>query len=456
LRTKYSALHQLNPISTSIKSLAHDGRGIAHVLGKSTFIAGALPDEEVTFNYLRKHGRYDEGEIIEILKPSPDRITPECEYCALCAGCSLQHLNHSKQIEFKTDVLLNQLLHFGDIQPLEILPPIIGPIFGYRKRARLSVKYVPKKEKVLIGFHERNGRFIAEIEQCKILDPRIGEKIFELQHLIAQLSIFKSIPQIEIAASYKTVGLILRVLEQCTPSDVALLQNFASTHNFQIYLQTGGIDTIKPLDHETQPCPELSYSIPKYDLELVFAPSDFTQINQAVNLQMIDRAIELLEPDNNDHILDLFCGIGNFTLPLAKLCKEITGVEGAPGLVKKAQENATRNQIQNATFFTHDLTKEIIQEMWTKKKYDKILLDPPRTGALELCKQFGKFRPAKIVYVSCNPATLARDAKEIINHGYQLSKAGIIDMFPHTSHMESIALFERSHHFLPLQNATQT
>lgn len=426
--------HQLK-----IQSLSHDGRGIANSDGKKTFIFGALPNEKVTFQYLKKHNNYDEGMAIEILEPSLDRINPECPHFPICGGCSLQHLKHVKQISFKINMLQEILQHFGDLKDLQMLSPIIGPIYGYRKRARLSVKYVAKKGKVLIGFHERNGRFVADIDSCKVLDPRVGEKIIHLRELITKLSIYQNIPQIEVAIGDTKIALVFRILKECSDQDLILLSQFADEHNFTIYLQSGGVETVKPLKID-----EILgdfYVLPKHNIKIFFNPTDFTQVNQEINKLMVDRVIELLDPKPDEKILDLFCGLGNFTLPISYKCKEIIGVEGTLAQVKRAQENAAKNSITNAEFFAADLTKDLPITTWCTAHYEKIVLDPPRTGALEICQKMAKFAAKKIIYVSCNPATLARDAKELVNQGYILNRVGIVDMFPHTSHVETIAEF---------------
>lgn len=424
---------------TMINSMSHDGRGIATINGKKTFVTGALPGETVNYHILRKHSNYDEATLTEIITASPDRVTPECPHFAICGGCSLQHLNHVKQISFKINALQEILQHFGELKAKEWLPPIIGPAFGYRKRARLSVKYVAKKEKVLIGFHEKNGRYIADITCCKILDPKVGTKIEELSKLIRSLSVFQHIPQLEIAIGEGQAELIFRILQALTTQDIELLLTFGKEYGFTIYTQTGGAETIKPLE-PTQTTINY-YTLPEQDCRIFFEPTDFTQINPEVNRLMVNRALELLAPSNNDTILDLFCGLGNFTLPLARKCKEIIGIEGSNTMVKRATNNASKNAITNAQFFAMDLTKDFPATTWATRTYDKILLDPPRTGALEICQKIVRFKAKTILYVSCNPATFARDAKELINQGYQLVKVGIVDMFPHTSHMETMGVF---------------
>jgi 23S rRNA (uracil1939-C5)-methyltransferase len=427
-----------------ITSISHDGRGITHVDGKIVFVEGALPEEEVRFIYGKRHKNFDEAFAAEIIKPAATRVTPKCRHFGICGGCNLQHMESGTQLALKQNSMLEQLEHFGQIAPQEILPPITGPIYGYRCKARLSVKFVTKKNKVLVGFHEKNGRFIADIAACPILHDSVATKITELAQLISGLSTFQYIPQIEIAVGNKEPALVLRHLKEFSQDDLKLLKNFAKEFNFKIYLQPKGKESVHCLTDENL---YLNYSIDKNTdnkCELLFHPCDFTQVNQEINQKMIAQVIELLEPQKSDSILDLFCGLGNFTIPLAKRCARIIGIEGDNEMVKRGQENAAYNNVDNANFHKCDLAQEaekIAQESWAKLQFDKILLDPPRTGALEIVKLLPKLNPKKIVYVSCNPSTLARDAKELAIQNYTLTKIGIIDMFPHTSHVETIALF---------------
>lgn len=425
-----------------VESLSHDARGVAHIDGKTIFLENALPDEEVSFVYTKRHNNFDEAKVVEILEPSPDRVTPECPHFNICGGCSLQHLNHTKQIFYKTKIFQEQMKHFGNLDTINILSPITGTVWNYRSRARLSVKYVLKKQKVLVGFHEKNGRYVAEITQCPILHTTISKKTLDLGKLIAELSIYNQIPQIEIACGDTVTALLFRHLQKFSDNDIKLLQKFGSEHNFQIYLQAGGMETIQPLATNQTPIP-LSYKLPKQNIEMLFAPADFTQINQTINQQMVAQVLELLDVQSNEKILDLFCGIGNFTLPLATKCNQIIGVEGNKNAGIRAKQNAEHNNIKNAEFYCTDLTKELSSLPFAQQQYDKILLDPPRTGAQEICSQIKKFGAKKIVYVSCNHATLARDAKELTNNGYKIQSARIVDMFPHTSHIETIAAFSR-------------
>lgn len=431
-------LQNIKKFSTTVSNLSHDGRGIATLDGKKLFLDNGLPGEEVIFSYTRRHNNYDEGKVTEILKTSPDRAVPKCPHFSICGGCSLQHMDHNLQLELKQKVLLEQLEHFGNLVPQEILEPISDEIWHYRNKARLGVKFVSKKNKVLVGFHEKNGRYLADINSCAVLHTSIGDKIKDLCDLIAYLSIYQQIPQIEVAVGEQKTALIIRHLQDFSAHDIELLMAFARQNNFQLFLQPQGIASIHCITGEDE---YLSYLIHKENLQMHFHPTNFTQINANINQKMIAKALALLDPQKDDCILDLFCGIGNFTLPLAKHCAKVIGVEGDTHAIHWAKKNALLNNIENAEFFVTDLNHDIGSVSWAKNKYTKILLDPPRTGALNIAMQIARFSPQKIVYVSCNPATLSRDAKELAQHGYKLKKVGIIDMFPHTTHGETIAEF---------------
>jgi len=425
---------------TTISALTHDGRGIAHINGKTTFIENALPGEEVLFSYTKKHSKYDEGKTTEILSPSADRVTPQCQHYGICGGCALQHLSGAAQLNLKQKTLLEQLKHFGGVEPENLLPPLEGPLWGYRRRGRLGAKYVVKKQAVLVGFREKNGRYLADLQSCEVLDPKVGTLLVPLQNLIAGLKSFQHIPQIEVAISDDTTGLVFRHMVPLDSSDIAALKNFAQTNHIQLYLQPGDTHSIHCIWPEKDP-KQLYYQLPQQKLELHFNPSDFTQINSEINRKMVNLALELLEPKISDQILDLFCGLGNFTLAIAQQCKEVIGIEGSEALVAQAQKNAQHNNIHNAFFYAANLASDSLSGEWTKQNFNKILLDPPRTGALEIIQNFPKWDIERIVYVSCNPATLARDAGELAKQGYRLFKAGIMDMFPHTNHVEAISLF---------------
>ncbi len=431
------------PYQTQILTLSHEGRGVASVQGKKKFLRGGLPDETVIATDTRKHNAYDEGEVLEVVTPSKDRVTPLCIHTQLCGGCALQHLDPQAQILFKQNMLMEQLTHMAGLQPAHILPPLLSAPYGYRHKARLGVKYVGAKQKVLVGFRESNGRYLADIQSCAVLHPSVGQKITALSEMIHTLEAHQTIPQIEVAVGDDATALIFRHLQPLSVDDTEKLAAFAQMHDLHIYLQPGGIDSIKklfPVAGEEV----LHYSLAKHNVTLQFHPANFTQINTEINQQMVDRAVELLAPQSDERILDLFCGLGNFTLPLARYCKEIIGVEGEQKLVDRAISNAVLNNINNAHFYAADLSGDFSAADFMQGGFDKILIDPPRTGALEAVKILPLLKPRLILYVSCNPATLARDAKELVERGYTLTHAGVMDMFPHTSHVESMALFEKA------------
>lgn len=437
------------PYQIQIQTLSHDGRGVASLQGKKKFLRKGLAGETVIATDTHKHNTYDEGEVLEVLVPSPDRVTPLCTHTQLCGGCALQHLNPQAQIHFKQEMLMGQLTHIAGLKPTHILSPLLGPVWGYRHKARLGVKYVAAKQKVLVGFRESNGRYLADIESCVVLHPSVGQKITALSKMIHTLAAHQSIPQIEVAVGDDATAFIFRHLQPLSEEDLLKLQCFAKENGdtqgreLHIYLQPGGIDSIKRLV-PTEEEEVLHYSLPRHNITLQFHPANFTQINPDINQQMVDRAIELLAPQANERVLDLFCGLGNFTLPLARYCQEIIGVEGEKKLVERAISNAQFNHITNAHFYAADLAGDFSSADFMQKGFDKVLLDPPRTGALEAVKLLPQLKPKRILYVSCNPATLARDAKELVERGYALTHAGVMDMFPHTGHVESIALFVRA------------
>jgi 23S rRNA (uracil1939-C5)-methyltransferase len=429
------------PLRAAIDSLAHDGRGVAHINGKATFIEAALPGEEVLFVYRMQRKRYDEGEAVEIITPSPERVTPRCPHFSVCGGCSLQHVAPAAQIRMKEEVLLESLRRIGDVVPAEIMPPLDGPHWAYRRRARLGAKYVDKKQAMLVGFREPRSSYLADLSRCEILHPAVGGHLLELRELLGGLHAYRRIPQIEVAASDDAVALVFRHLEPLPEADRIALRDFGERRGFYIYLQAGGPDSIVALWPED---PHLTYSLPAFDLALEFSPSDFTQVNGVMNRRMVEQAVALLAPGPEERVLDLFCGLGNFTLPIARSAGSTLGVEGDAKLVQRACDNAARNGIVNAEFLSADLATPDAPWPWLEGGFDKVLLDPPRTGALDAVRRIGGLRAVRIVYVSCNPATFARDAAELVHaHGYRLLRAGVMDMFPHTTHVECMALFER-------------
>lgn len=433
----------LPEFEVNINTLSHDGRGIAIIQGKTAFIQGALAGETIKCKITRQHRRYYEGIVLDVITPSPERVNPHCTHFNICGGCSLQHMDTMTQINWKQKVLLEQLQHFGKVIPEEVLAPISGKTYGYRGKARLGARFVIKKDKLLVGFREKFSNYLADISSCAVLHPTIGEKLVDLQVLIRSLSSYQHIPQIEVARGDDITALIFRHLEPLHENDLQKLRDFGQKHHFAIYLQPNPPEKIHklwPLDDSLN----LSYTLPEFAIELAFEPTTFTQVNSEINRSMVSLAISLLNIKPTDIILDLFCGMGNFSLPIAKFAKKVIGVEGNEVLVKKARENAVLNNIENTEFFTANLMSDTLAEPFLQQKYDKILIDPPRTGAKEILMYLPTLQAKTIVYVSCNPATLARDAGELVhNQGYQLKKVGIINMFPHTSHVEAISLFQK-------------
>lgn len=424
-----------------VESLSHDGKGICRVEGKAIFVSGALPGERVRFSFRPHKRKYDEGNLIEVLEASADRIEPKCKHYGVCGGCSFMHLSSEKQIEAKQQVLLDGFEHIAKVKAQEILPPLTTHPWGYRRKARLGVKYVFKKEKVLVGFRERSAPYLAELEQCEVLHPDAGLRLTSFATLIRSLSCYEKIAQIEVAIGDDVSAFVFRNLVELTDDDKEKLISYAKAENIAIYMQPKGPDTVTPLYPDS---PRLTYSLPDYNVTLNFEPTDFTQVNQDINPKMVALALELLELNENDHVFELFCGLGNFTLPMARFAKQVTGVEGDADLIKRANKNAENNGISNTDLHVANLMEDISGSEWLKHDYDKLLLDPPRSGAKEMLPYIDKMNIKHIVYVSCNPSTLARDAGTLVNEmGYTLEKAGIMDMFPHTAHVESIALFTK-------------
>jgi 23S rRNA (uracil1939-C5)-methyltransferase len=427
----------------TIESLDQEGRGVAHFDGKVIFIEGALTGEVVSYSSYRKKPAFEQAQVVNIFKTSSMRVQPKCKHFGVCGGCSMQHLDARAQVAVKQRILEDGLRHIGKVKPETILPAIYGEAWGYRERARISVKYVIKKSKMLVGFHEKRSSYVADMQSCEILAPKIAKLLPLLADLISGLSIRDKLPQIEVAVGEQVDALVLRVMEAPSRADEDALRAFADAHHIQFWLQSKGPETIVPF-HPLD-APELSYSLPEFNITMPFAPSEFTQVNSALNRVMISRALRLLDPQPNERIADLFCGLGNFTLPIARSGAQVLGIEGSDALVKRAQQNAASNGLQGNTEFMAMNLFEMTEEGFAKLgHFDKLLIDPPRDGAFELVKSLGGDNaPKRIVYVSCNPATLARDAAELVQRGYVLKSAGVMNMFPHTSHVESIAVFER-------------
>ena len=425
----------------NVESLAHDGRGVARVEGKTVFIEGALPGEQVGFAYLATHKSFDEAQATVIHQASPDRVDPRCAHYGVCGGCSLQHLQADAQIRARQQVLLDSLQRIGHVTPATVLEPMTAPVWGYRSKARLGVKHVIKKGRVLVGFREKRAPYLADLSRCEVLHPSVGEQLPALCELIAQLDARARIPQIEVAVAEEVTALVFRHLDPLSAPDRGRLQAFARQQGFHVYLQPAGPDSIHPLEPTDS---VLAYQLPELAVGIRFLPGDFTQVNRAINRQMVARVLDMLALDRTDTVLDLFCGLGNFTLPMARLAGQVTGVEGEAGLVARATDNAMLNGLDNVTFHVANLFEDQRNTAWAGIAYNKVLLDPPRSGAAEILPVVGNIRPERIVYVSCHPGTLARDAGMLVSaYGYRLRAAGVMDMFPHTAHVESIALFER-------------
>ena len=427
----------------TIESLDQEGRGIAHADGKVIFIEGALTGEVVSYASYRKKPSFELAQMTRLHRAASIRVEPKCVHYGVCGGCSMQHLDSRVQVAVKQRILEDSLARIGRVKAQNMLPAIYGQSWGYRERARISAKFVIKKNKMLVGFHEKRSSFVADMQSCEILAPKIAKLIGPLAELFEGLSIREKLPQIEVAVGENVSVLVLRIMAPLTPSDEAALRAFADMHEIQFWLQTKGPETVAPfypLD-----APQLSYSLPEFAVTMPFAPGEFTQVNSELNRVMISRALRLLDPKPDERIVDFFCGLGNFTLPIARSGAKVTGIEGSDALVKRAAQNAAYNKLSgNTEFGAMNLFEMTEQKLAELGKFDKWLIDPPRDGAMELVRSITpQIAPGLIVYVSCNPATLARDAAELVQRGYTLKSAGVMNMFPQTSHVESIAVFAR-------------
>lgn len=471
------------PLTFAIESLSHEGRGISHYqanvladtetleanvhpvdkIGKKVFVAFGLPGETVTAKVHEVHKKYEEADCESVLaNPSTDRVEPVCPHFGVCGGCSLQHMHTDAQIKFKQDVLASHFAHFANagamsLEPEEWLPPLRSTRTDYRRKARLGVRWVIKKDRMLVGFRERKSGYLAELNVCKVLDAQVGERIEDLKQLLTGLAAREHIPQLEIAigdeiandvadgvADNKHIAMIVRHLKPLIDRDVQQLLDFARALNWQLYLQPEGYDTVHRID-QPDAAMRLHYELPDFNVRFAFSPLDFTQVNRDINRQMVTLACDLLDLKAGERVLDLFCGLGNFSLPLARRVGEsghVIGVEGSSEMVERGFENAALNGISHVEFYAQDLTKDFSQQPWAVQGFDALLIDPPRSGAEEVMHYLPKFKAKRIVYVSCNPATLARDAGILAQLGYRMKKAGVMDMFTHTGHVESIALFE--------------
>ena len=434
------------PFELEIVSLGHDGRGVARrggvddQAGKTIFVAGALPGERVMAKQTAKSRHFDEATTVEVLSPSADRVAPRCPHFGTCGGCVLQHLAEDQQILSKQQVLIDNLQRIGHVQPGTLLAPLTDAAWGYRRKGRLSVRRVEKKDKTLVGFRETDPRFVAELSVCYTVIPQIGEKLGAISALVDAMDGRRDIPQIEFIAGDAAVVLVFRHLQPLSERDSQALIAFAQAHDFAIFLQPGGLDSVHALWPEKV---ALSFALPQWNIELNFRPLDFIQVNAGLNQKMIAKTLELLDVQPDERVLDLFCGLGNFTLPLARSAREVVGVEGEAGLVARARENAMHNALANVQFHAADLAQDLSGLPWMRDGFDKLLIDPPRSGADAVLKQLPLKGLKRIVYVSCHPGSLARDAGYLVNdRGWKLKTAGVMDMFPHTAHVESIAVFE--------------
>ena len=426
-----------------IESLDQEGRGVARRDGKAVFVEGALPGEIVTASVYRKKPSYEVATLSKVLQPSAMRVEPPCPHFGNCGGCSLQHLDVRAQVAVKQRVLEDSLWHIGRVRPEQMLPAIYGPAWGYRHRARFTVRHVPKKGGALVGFHEKKSSYVADMDSCEVMPPRMSALIRPLRDLVSLLSIRSRLPQIEVALGAEADVLVLRVLEPLLPPDVQALREFADRHGVRLYLQPGGPDSVGPMSAADGT--DLYYALPEFDLRIYFSPTDFTQVNHAMNGVLVRRALTLLDLQPGERVADFFCGVGNFTLAIARRGAAVVGVEGSAELVRRATRNAEANGLSSSvSFIERDLYRAAGDPLAGLGRFERMLLDPPRDGAIELVKSLPEEGPQRLVYVSCNPGTLARDAAVLTQtKGYRLSAAGVVNMFPHTSHVESIAVFDK-------------
>jgi 23S rRNA (uracil1939-C5)-methyltransferase len=427
-----------------VDALNHEGWGVVRGAGKTVFVAGALPGELVEYRIRRRQRNHDEAELVTVLEPAPDRIEPRCAHFGTCGGCALQHLAPESQLRIKDAELRETLRRIGKVEPREWLPPLAGAPWGYRRRARLGARFVHSKGRSLVGFREKMSSYVAEVEHCPVLRPEVGLLVGELSRLVTRLSIPMRIPQIEVAVGDAHTVLVVRVLEPLSQADRVILREFEQAHGVSFLLQAGRPDQLEALSGEV---PALWYELPRYGLKLAFEPADFIQVNGEMNRRLIHQVLELLAPDEDSVVLDLFCGLGNFTLPLATRARHVVGIEGDQGLIARARANAVVNQLANVDFHVADLAGEEAAERCLAlsggRGYSHVLIDPPRTGAVDVLPAIARLAPKRLAYVSCHPGTLARDLGILVTaHGFSLRYAGIVDMFAHTSHVESVAILD--------------
>jgi len=429
--------------SGTVTTLTHEGEGVVRE-GKTAFVAGALPGERIRYQRIKRHRQHDEARLIEVLEPAAERVMPRCGHFGVCGGCSLQHLSAQSQLAAKEAQLREGLERLACVVPDTWLPPLEGPQWNYRRRARLGAKYVPKKGRVVVGFRERLAPYIAALDRCEVLAAPADGLIEPLSTLLTSLDIRHRLPQIEVAVADNAVALVLRILDDLGEGDLAKLRAFEAQYGVRLYLQRGGLETVRRLDTAAADEAPLHYALPHLKIELQFEPTDFVQINGAINAALVERAVALLAPDRDSTVLDLFCGLGNFTLALAQRAGRVVGVEGDASLIERARLNARRNGIGEAEFHVANLAAETPQGTpWLRPAYTHVLLDPPRAGAREILPIVARFAPRRVLYISCHPGSLARDIGILVHdHGFKLRAVGVLDMFPHTAHVESMAVLE--------------
>lgn len=426
---------------TTIIDLLLDGRGVADQEGKKVFIPFTIPGERVLYQPRKKKKKFDEARLLEILEPAAERVPAKCEYFTVCGGCTSQHIETKAQLAFKQASVIETIRRIGRVEVQHIAPPMSDKVWHYRRRARLAVKYVEKKGRALVGFREKDAPYVADMLGCEVLHPNIGELISPLSDLISAFSIRDKVPQIECSVAENATSMVFRVLAPPSDGDLESLASFSKQYDIRIYLQTKGLDTVKPLYDEEFDEP-MYFTMPSGNVRLEFSPVDFIQVHHEINQRMVQQAIDWLELSSQDCVLDLFCGLGNFTLPISTIVKKVLGIEGDGNLVERARHNAMINGCTQAQFEAVDLFGVDENCEWLQQRWDAAVIDPPRAGAREVISTLHQVAPEKILYVSCHPGTLARDAEVLVHElGYQCARVGVMDMFPHTGHVETMALF---------------
>ena len=436
-----------------IHDLDPKGRGVGRADGKTTFVHGALPGEEVLCRRVKRRRSFDEAVVQEVVEPSPDRVEPRCSFYERCGGCSLQHLSYDAQLRHKERTLLAVLSTAGDVSPRLVMPPLAGSPWRYRRKARLGARFVPGRYGALVGFRERIPNRVADMTDCAVLSDPLGPLVMPLRELVGSLQARARIPQIEVAAGEDATVFVIRHLDPLSAHDLEAIEAFAVRHGIGVWLQPGGVDTARPFIPSKS---QLHYSLDDGAIRMSFSPLDFVQVNAEVNRALVRRVVSILAPAPGEKVLDAYCGLGNFSLPLAARGADVTGLEAAGEMVERARRNAAANRLP-ASFQRADLGDDETVRDWLRRGWDKLLFDPPRTGAEMVVEHIRAAGASRIVYVSCNPDTLARDAARLVHvHGYRLARTGLVDMFPHTSHIESVSEFESCEHADPASGPSGT